>query len=467
MRRRELLGKKDPYVFSASTTSPSVSYTTGQTSITIKSTYSGSNIGYLVKSYDSTIISSVTTAATSVTIKYKANSNLSSRSGTVVLEQNGSLNTITITLNQQGYINAYTFSAQSTTTSVTSSSSSFTININSKLEGVNQPYTVDTFNQTVISSVTTAATSITFTTNENSTSLDTRSGTIVLKQNGSNKTITITVNQSGGTLGLTYTAIVVDNAYNSSGQTQIYINSPSTPYTGTASVSVSGSSYSTYFTTTVNKGLITVKASSSIPYNYTSQEFQVTVNGVKKGFTAFRIGSKALPTIDGHEYHVYKYNSIKWASKVVGASKVGERGNYYQWGATTTGGSYYSGTESTLPLTKDVARQVMGGGWRMPTSAETADLRNYSNLQNTYENAVYNGNRVIVVKHTYNDADYLIVPCGIGGDDQNRLAFIWTSTNYSSTLAYDNSNWGKLYSGTFGINAVNKSGRMFVLAVHD
>lgn len=101
MRRRLLLGKNGPnYVFSASTTSTSVSRESGSTSISIKSTANGSNIGYSVVSYDGTVVTGVTTTATRVTIRYSANTNFSTRTSTVVLKQSESEKTITITITQ-------------------------------------------------------------------------------------------------------------------------------------------------------------------------------------------------------------------------------------------------------------------------------------------------------------------------------------------------------------------------------
>ena len=69
-----------------------------------------------------------------------------------------------------------------------------------------------------------------------------------------------------------------------------------------------------------------------------------------------------------------------WAKYNVGATTETEYGNYYQYGkgaaqySATSGQSDYSGTEDPLSTSVDTARQVMGAGWHMPTSAQWQEL---------------------------------------------------------------------------------------------
>lgn len=91
-------------------------------------------------------------------------------------------------------------------------------------------------------------------------------------------------------------------------------------------------------------------------------------------------------------------SGLLWATCNVGASVETDYGNYYQWGAGSTQyanrNQYHTGgTDSTytLPLTADTARQVMGGGWRMPKRAELLELINNTTYTFTTINGVSGG----------------------------------------------------------------------------
>ena len=106
----------------------------------------------------------------------------------------------------------------------------------------------------------------------------------------------------------------------------------------------------------------------------------------------------ADPT-NGYEYvDLGLPSGTKWASRNIGATAVGDYGNYYSWGETQTKQSYtwstYTlGTDSTsltkynfhskqgvvdnrlrLQLADDAANANWGGKWRMPTRAEWQEL---------------------------------------------------------------------------------------------
>ena len=74
-----------------------------------------------------------------------------------------------------------------------------------------------------------------------------------------------------------------------------------------------------------------------------------------------------------------------WASMNVGASDELDYGTAFQWGATSAYNgtdNYYNGAMSEndiLPATSDTARQMMSGGWRIPTIEEWKEL-----IDNTY-----------------------------------------------------------------------------------
>lgn len=77
---------------------------------------------------------------------------------------------------------------------------------------------------------------------------------------------------------------------------------------------------------------------------------------------------------------------VCWAECNIGATKPEEYGLYFAWGGTTgyapegtsfpgnPFGTAPTGITSDLPLDKDAAHVICGGGWRMPTKAEAEKL---------------------------------------------------------------------------------------------
>lgn len=193
MRRRSLLGKGNiEYVFSASSTSSSVASTSGNISISIISTANGDSIGYTYAISSSSLISSITTGATTVRIYYSANTTTSSRSGYVYLTQNGSGKIISIYVSQSG--GTYTFSGQTEGYACSQKNWSYW-SVNSSISGVKTGFTVTSYDGN-ITSVTTSTTAVTLYWAENTSTTSPKISTVNLKQDGSNKTLTMTLRQS-------------------------------------------------------------------------------------------------------------------------------------------------------------------------------------------------------------------------------------------------------------------------------
>ena len=113
-------------------------------------------------------------------------------------------------------------------------------------------------------------------------------------------------------------------------------------------------------------------------------------------------GRELCFTTEEHTYHrEHEYIdlglSVKWAIENLGESLPGKSGDYYAWGETETKteyswSTYQYGSSSSLTkynddpekgkvdnktqleLSDDAANAVWGGDWRMPTSAELAEL---------------------------------------------------------------------------------------------
>ena len=103
-------------------------------------------------------------------------------------------------------------------------------------------------------------------------------------------------------------------------------------------------------------------------------------------------------------------SGLKWATCNVGASQPEEYGNYFAWGEVEPkehyywesykwpdGGYYkyctnsdygYVDNKTTLELSDDAANYNWGGGWRMPTYEEQAELRNNCSWEWITQNGV-------------------------------------------------------------------------------
>lgn len=104
------------------------------------------------------------------------------------------------------------------------------------------------------------------------------------------------------------------------------------------------------------------------------------------------------PAANGHEYvDLGLPSGTLWATCNVGANAPEEYGDYYMYGMGNkiydAEDTPYDGTEDPLDLSRDTARQVMGGAWHMPTKAQMQELIANTTLQwvTNYKDSVING----------------------------------------------------------------------------
>lgn len=152
--------------------------------------------------------------------------------------------------------------------------------------------------------------------------------------------------------------------------------------------------------------------------------------------------------------------SVKWATRNVGAESPEDIGGRYAWGETITKDYYdwdnykwcdgeewlqnkyciydYSGTvdgKTKLDDEDDVAQQLWGNGWRMPTIEEAQELCDNTTWEFTSSNGVQ-GYRV-----TGANGNSMFVP-SCGQADENGLsveyeAILWTSESDGAHTAYN------------------------------
>ena len=146
--------------------------------------------------------------------------------------------------------------------------------------------------------------------------------------------------------------------------------------------------------------------------------------------------------------------SVKWASFNVGAAKESQTGLYFQWGdmdvpdeyswteyslCTGSAGTIFrynaSDGKTVLGPEDDIATNLLGDGWRMPTKEECQELR--ENV--TGQSAVRDGVAGALLTSTKNGNSIFIPLAGFyeGSSLPNTsMAYLWTSTvssngNYS------------------------------------
>ena len=210
----------DTYVFTwhnGSTSNKSESFqATGAVSaaITLVSTKNGSNHPWSTTSHPSWI-TIVSETATSVTIQASNNTG-SARSGSVVLTQEDSGKTLTINVSQDAYVaDTYVFTWHNGSTSNKSESFQATgavsaaITLVSTKNGSNHPWST-TSHPSWITIVSETATSVTIQASNNTGSA--RSGSVVLTQEDSGKTLTINVSQDAYVAD-TYVFTITPNTY--------------------------------------------------------------------------------------------------------------------------------------------------------------------------------------------------------------------------------------------------------------
>ena len=180
--------------------------------------------------------------------------------------------------------------------------------------------------------------------------------------------------------------------------------------------------------------------------------------------------------------------SVKWASCNVGADEPEDNGHYYAWGAKFGQNIYdwehytfrSSGTKDddikfskyvlsdrygsvdlkkTLDEADDVARFMLGRGWRMPTAAELTELKNkctwtwgtYNGVKG-YDVQGPNGNRIFLPAAGYNG----------GGESgqEGEFGYYWDSHLNDNTIY-----GGFLYFNENGVTDATSTSRYYGLSV--
>ena len=153
----------------------------------------------------------------------------------------------------------------------------------------------------------------------------------------------------------------------------------------------------------------------------------------------------ATGTINGYDY-VDLGLSVKWARCNLGASSIGDSGDFYSWGETETKDYYFTSTYSSIEMdeisgdeTYDAARANMGGKWRMPTSAEMSELISSCDWEWTIEDHTNgylvtgsNGNAIFLPAAGYYWTDSWL---GVKEDGRYLSSTRYVS-DYSDTCAY-------------------------------
>lgn len=192
-----------------------------------------------------------------------------------------------------------------------------------------------------------------------------------------------------------------------------------------------------------------VLGSSLSPNNYCICKKTALENGADPDQMAryIQAGSPSLSNVTSAQTNGHQYVDLGlpsrtlWAKCNVGASSETAYGTNYQYGKTTTQVSAtdpaYTGSETTLNVSNDVARSVMGGAWRMPTLQQYEEL--YQNT--TYTVTTVNG--VAGGKFTAANGNYVFFP--FAGftyfvdnsprtDDAGGSVYMWTSTGMGGTI---------------------------------
>ena len=138
-------------------------------------------------------------------------------------------------------------------------------------------------------------------------------------------------------------------------------------------------------------------------------------------------------------------SKLRWCNYNVGATSETGYGYYYQYGKgssqyqSTSGQTSYTSTINPLPLSADTASKKMGGGWRMPTSAQCQELINNTN----YSWTTINGVKGAKFTSKTNSKAYVFFPASGWYPNTTTLTgkttagIIWTSTPKSSSTSFD------------------------------
>lgn len=93
------------------------------------------------------------------------------------------------------------------------------------------------------------------------------------------------------------------------------------------------------------------------------------VNGIPTNWTVQDYSSSGYQEID-----LGLPSGTKWADRNIGASGPTDYGDSFYWGETPQSQSWYSGPDSSLPASYDMATQLMGNDWHLPTEKQIDEL---------------------------------------------------------------------------------------------
>ena len=206
-----------------------------------------------------------------------------------------------------------------------------------------------------------------------------------------------------------------------------------------------------------------VTDNASTPNKYTRTKYAANMLVAGKYFESTL---KMNWLFDGHEC-VEMGDGLKWATCNIGADKPHDSGSYFAWGEIATKSDYSWGTydpnlgtsksnltkynstdgKTTLEAADDVATQVWGSGWRIPTEAECDVLRDDSKFKMEWKE-FYNGETTSGV----------LITSKISGYEGNQI-FLPTSGYYSGTTPYG-------YLSTSGSGSSRKQGSYWTSTRH-
>lgn len=149
--------------------------------------------------------------------------------------------------------------------------------------------------------------------------------------------------------------------------------------------------------------------------------------------------------INGHEY-VDLGLSVKWATMNVGASSVGDYGDYFQWGEIKPTDNYVSDSCRAFRVTMgdiagyaewDAATANWGGTWRMPTYDECKALVDSC----TWEWTTLIGPTCVGYKVIGPNGNYIYLTAagqrgGTSLSDVGSCGFYWSSSPNASNNSY-------------------------------
>ena len=181
---------QDEYIFIAQTNPINVGGSGEAVSNIITSTKNGSAIDYTIGIYPSWI--NITKTSNGISLVIDKNYTEQSRTATVVLTQNESGNTISLLINQSA--STIEFSIDSTEDTFSDEATDVSHSVVSTVNGIAQEYSVTPNESWINYDIFETLLRIGATEN---TSTETRIGTVTLTQNGTNRTITITIIQLG------------------------------------------------------------------------------------------------------------------------------------------------------------------------------------------------------------------------------------------------------------------------------